>query len=202
MTLSCANHEESPIIQPKPAPSSGDSITSAPLGGTLLGEPFSIQSARYSMDRRLGFEKIDVSFSLGSVEAPCGEPSPPSAPVIWLRRKGAGPLKPEAVRISPKDQAAWEVHYQVHDEHGWRGNGDASALIVIKEISPDMKLSGELWACFADATGSCVAGQFIADHCVTRLDAPVRGSETMERLPAGVADAGVNVPPTSQRALP
>ncbi len=196
LSLACGKPEEAAIKDPQPAPSSSSEISAGSLGGTLVDSPFSVQSARYSFDRRYGFEKVDISLSLGTVDAPCAEPKPSDASSIWIRRTGAGPIKPEVVRLSPKDdEGPWSVHYQVHDEHGWRGNGDASALIVIRGVGPDLKLTGELSACFADATGSCVSGRFTAEHCGVRLDAPVRGSEAMERLPARVraaADAGAD----------
>lgn len=189
--LACTKPEESAIVEPKPAPASEKEVTSATLGGTLVGSPFSIQSARYAYEHRHGFEKVDISLSLAASDGPCGELDPANASSIWIRRAGPESLKPETVRLSPKDEGPWQVNYQVHDEHGWHGNGEASALIVIREVGKDLKLSGSLWACFADATGSCVEGRFVAEQCAIRLDAPVRGSETMERLPAHLADGAV-----------
>jgi hypothetical protein len=191
--LACGKPEESAIQEPKPAPSSAKEITASNLGGSLLASPFSIQSARYTYERRHGFEKVDIGLSLGSSSAPCGELSPPNASSVWIRREGPEPLEPETVRLSPKDEGPWHVNYQVHDGRGWRGNGDASALIVIQDIGKDLKLSGALWACFADTTGSCVEGRFIAEQCTIRIDAPVRGSESMERLPAHLVDGGAPV---------
>jgi hypothetical protein len=187
--LACAKPEDAPIQDPKPAPSSEKEITSGNLGGMLLGSPFSIQSARYSYDRRHGSEKVDISLSLATADGACGELKPANASSVWLRRLGPEPLNPETIRLSPKDEGPWQVHYQVHDQRGWHGNGDASALIVIRGVDKGLRLSGELWACFADTAGSCVEGRFIAEHCAIRLDAPVRGNETMERLPARL-DAG------------
>jgi hypothetical protein len=186
--LACGKAEESAIQEPRPAPSSEKEITSATLGGTLVGSPFTIQSARYTYERRHGFEKVDIHLSQAASDGACGELNPPKASSVWIRRVGPEPLKRETVRLSPKDEGPWQVNYQIHDGHGWRGNGDASALIVIGEIGKDLKLSGILWACFADATGSCVEGRFVAEQCTIRIDAPVRGSETMERLPAHLAD--------------
>ncbi len=183
--LACQSPAEpaGPIIEPKPAPEAANAIAAGALGGDIDGQPFSIQSARYIVDRRRGFEKVDISLSAGSVDSPCEQRKPKDSPSVWLRRKGATPLAAEQARLSPNDEAPWEVHYQVRKEHGWIGNGRASALIVIHDVGPDMKLNGELWACFADTHGSCVSGRFIADYCPIRIDKPVRGTEAMERPP-------------------
>jgi hypothetical protein len=194
--LACQSPEPAPAapIEPKPAPSSANAIPAGNLGGEIAGEPFSVQSARYIVDRRHGFEKVDISLSAGSVESPCEDRTPKDAPSVWLRRKGDPTLREQITRIEPNDEdAAWEVHYQVRKGHNWTGNGRASALIVVHDVGPDMKLSGELSACFGDSHGSCVAGRFSADYCATRIDAPVRGTEAMERPPS--MDAGAKQQP-------
>jgi hypothetical protein len=188
----CQRIEPAPI-EPKPAPTSADGIPAAGLGGELVGKPFVVQSARYVVDRRHGYEKVDISLSAGSVEFPCDTREPKDSPSVWLRRKGSDELKAEQARIGPKDQGPWEVHYQVRRERHWVGNGQASALIVVHDVGPDMKLTGELSACFRDAHGSCVAGRFAADYCPIRIDQPVRGTEAMERPPA--MDRGSRIQP-------
>jgi hypothetical protein len=191
--LACQGAESTPPaapVDPKPAPTSIDAIPAGPLGGEIAGQPFSVQSARYIVDRRHGFEKVDISLSAGSVESPCEERTPKDSTSVWLRRKGEPTLKDEIARIEPKDEGAiWEAHYQVRQGHNWIGNGRASALIVIHDVGPDMKLAGELSACFGDSHGSCVAGRFTADYCPIRIDAPVRGTEAMERPPSMDASA-------------
>jgi hypothetical protein len=183
--LGCRAAEPAPPVDPKPAPTSASAIPAAPLDGKLAGKPFSMRSARYTVDRRHGFEKIVISVSSASDEARCGERRPADAPSVWVRRSGPGLPKPEEVRIGANEQGPWEVHYQHRDGHRWLGNGDASALIVVREIEPDMTLVAELWACFADSEGSCVSGHIRADYCPIRIDQPVRGTEVMERPPAG-----------------
>jgi hypothetical protein len=182
LTPACGKTEPA-IHDPKPAPTSADAIPAATLGGELAGKPFTLGSARYVVDRRHGYEKVDVSLSAGTADFPCDDRKPKDAPSVWLRRKGEAPLKAEAVRLAPGEQSPWEVHYQFRDGRRWIGNGHASSLIVIHDIGPDMKLSGELWACFGDPMGSCVAGRFSADYCPIRIDQPVRGTEAMERPP-------------------
>jgi hypothetical protein len=191
-TLACQNAESTPAapIDPKPAPTSIDAIPAGTLGGEIAGQPFSVQSARYIVDRRHGFEKVDISLSAGSVESPCEERTPKDATSVWLRRKGEPTLAEEVARIEPEDEDKWEAHYQVRQGHAWIGNGRASALIVIHDVGPDMKLAGELSACFGDRHASCVAGRFTADYCPIRIDAPVRGTEAMERPPSMEAGAG------------
>jgi hypothetical protein len=182
LAFACQKAEPA-TYDPKPAPTSADAIPAASLGGEIGGKPFSVQSARYVIDRRHGYEKVDISLSAGSADFPCDERKPKDAPSVWLRRKGSDALKSEQARIAPDDEGPWEVHYQVRDGHRWVGNGHTSALIVIHDIGPDMKLSGELWACFGDTLGSCVSGRFAADYCPIRIDQPVRGTEAMERPP-------------------
>lgn len=182
--VACSKADEAPIVQPEPAPVSLEGVSAAPLHGMLAGAPFELGSARYSIDKRPGFEKLELSFSQARSQRPCGERVPLRAASVWLRRAGAEAPEVGSVRLSPAQTLPWQVNYQVHADKEWTGSGDASALVVITSLSPDMRLEGALWACFADAAGSCVNGRFSAEYCRIRLDAPVRGSEAMERLPS------------------
>lgn len=183
-------------MTPKPAPTSADGIVASVLGGEIRGRSVTLENARYVVDRRHGFEKVDISFSAARADSPCGERRPKDAPSVWLRKTGPDPLKPLQVRLSPDGpESPWEVHYQVRDGRAWVGNGQASALVVIREVGKDLKVSGELWACFADEQASCVEGRFSADYCAIRIDTPVRGTEAMERPPSG---AMKSVVPTEQ----
>jgi hypothetical protein len=91
------------------------------------------------------------------------------------------------------------VHYQLREDGEWIGNGDANALLVVTEVRPDLKLTGGLWACFRDRTTSCVKGQFSAAFCQTGIDAPVRGTEAMERPTAKQLEEHGNKPDSSAR---
>lgn len=186
--VSCQKPEPDPV-EPKPAPTSAAGISAATLGGEIAGGSFLLANARYIVDRRPGYEKVEVSLSAASADSPCAERKPKDAPSVWLRRKGSEPLKAEEVRLAPGEDEPWAVHYQAHDGRRWFGNGTASALVVIHGVGPDLKLSGELWACFADAPGSCVSGRFAADYCPIRIDQHVRGTAAMERPPP--SDGGV-----------
>lgn len=179
----CTSKEEPPPPAPKPAPTNSDAIPSGPLAGEIAGAAFRMRSGRYQIDRRHGYEKVDISLSAAEAESSCGPRVPADAPSVWLRRKGPGPLKPEQIRLAPDDESSWEVHYQRREGQRWVGNGLASALIVIREVAPDLTVTGELWACFADAQSSCVAGRFTASYCPIRIDHPVRGGDTFEQLP-------------------
>lgn len=178
----CSPAEASAPEQPAAAPTSTDAIPSGVLAGSLASRPFALKSARYHIDRRFGYDQLQLGLSGGEASGPCGEPAAHAASV-WLRRRGSERITATTVRLAPGEKNAWQVHYQVHGDHGWVGNGDASALIAIQEVRADEKLTGELWACFVDREKSCVSGRFRAEYCPERLDAPVRGSESMERLP-------------------
>jgi len=151
---------------------------------------FKLGNARYYVDRRPGYEKVDLQFSMGTAEDPCGKLMPRDSAMVWLRRNGPGPVEKGQERVEPDKPGKWEAHYQVKVDRTWEGNGEASALIVVREVAPDMTLHGDLKACFADKEKSCVAGSFMAKYCPIGIDAPVRGTEAMERPPAG--DAGWN----------
>jgi hypothetical protein len=171
----------------QPAPTSPDSIPEAPVSGTIRGRDFALRTATYIVDRRPGYEHVDIRLSAGEALSPC-EPAP-DATSVWLRRKALREIQATQVHIAPGDQSPWEVHYQLKDAGHWVGNGDAAALIVINTVRSDLKLQGELWSCFADGQKSCVSGSFVATYCPIRIDAPIRGVEGMERPPAPSASA-------------
>jgi hypothetical protein len=172
----------------EPPPTSADTIPESPLSGKIAGADFKIGNARYYVDRRLGYEKVDIKLSAGTSEDPCGQINPRESTMVWVRHTGPEPMQKLQATIDPKQPGPWEAHYQVHVEKNWAGNGTASALVVINDVSPDMSLHGELKVCFADKDKSCVAGTFVATYCPIRIDSPVRGTDAMERPPAG--DAG------------
>ena len=159
---------------------SADSIPAAPLSGTLPTGPFSLQSARYWIDRRPGYEKIDIKLSAGKVSSPCAEPLPNDAPSVWLRRVGNTQLSAETVHVSQTAPGPWEVHYQVMHDEQWLGSAKAEALLVLHALTSDKRLQGELSVCFADRDKSCVLGAFEADYCQLSIDAPIRGTQLME----------------------
>lgn len=170
-----------PFKEPPPAPTSEDSIHVGPLSGKIDGKEFIGKSARYYVDHRPGYEKIDVKiYGVGS-KTPCGDLDEPKPPSVWLRRVGAEKVTAEKTTTTVAEGGKWQVHYQIQDSGYWIGNGDANALVVTEEVGPDLKLSGVLSACFRDTTGSCVAGEFAASFCRVSFDEPVRGTEAMER---------------------
>jgi hypothetical protein len=165
----------------KPAPTSVDAIPEAPLSGSIHGQGFTVRSATYVVDRRPGYEHVDIRLSAAEAVEPCNEKTTATATSVWLRRKSAGELKATQARIAPNDGAVWEVHYQAQVDGRWLGNGDACALIAVKTVAADLKAHGELWACFSDEFESCVSGTFVASYCPIVIDAPIRGIESMER---------------------
>jgi hypothetical protein len=164
----------------QPVSTSPDSIPIAPLGGVLLSHPFALQSARFWIDRRPGYEKIDVKLSAGRGDSPCAEPRPRDAPSVWLRHSGTTHLGAETLHIDQNGPGPWEVHYQVMQDGLWEGSGKADALLVLHPLTADQRLPGELSVCFADKAKSCVLGNFVADYCPASIDAPVRGTQMME----------------------
>ena len=182
--LACGHSEEAgPLKEPPPAPANGDSISVGPLSGRLLGEHFAAHSARYYVDQRPGYEKVDIKLFADKAPTSCGDFPEKKQASVWLRRKGATRVSPGTFRANVKDGGEWEVHYQVRREERWLGYGEANALFVITTVDPDLKIRGELSACFRDPSGSCVAGRFVATYCRIGIDAPVRGTEAMERQP-------------------
>jgi hypothetical protein len=183
--LGASCHAEAParVREPPEPPSSEDSIPVAPLAGKLLGRPFTFQSGRYTIDQRPGYEKIDIKLYPVSADPPCGDLAgkPPS---VWLRRRGPKRVEPGVSPIHVKTPGEWEAHYQLFHDDEWIGNGEANALLAIDEVGPDMKIDGELSACFRDTEGSCVRGRFSAVYCRIGIDSPVRGTDAMERPPS------------------
>ncbi len=137
-------------------------------------------SARYFVDRRLGYEHVDIKLSAGKSAEHCSAPLPDDSTSVWLRRNGPEPLKSETIRIASNQRQAWEVHYQAEDDGQWVGSGDAEALVVLEPPAADQRLRGELSVCFADETKSCVLGAFVAEYCPISIDAPIRGTYHME----------------------
>ncbi len=174
--------------QVEPPPTSAETIPDSPLTGKIRGDEFKLANARYYVDRRLGYEKVDIKLSAGQAEDPCGPVMPRESTMVWIRHWGPEPMQKLEARIDPSQPGPWEAHYQVRVEKNWLGNGTSSALLVIREVSPDLSLHGEIKLCFADKDKSCVAGTFVATYCPIRIDSPVRGTDAMERPPAG--DAG------------
>lgn len=158
-------------------------IPAAPVQGKLRGETFTFGDARYEIDRRRGYEAVDIKLTAASAERPCGPLEPADAPRIWLRRQGAQPVSARELQISQGEPGPWELHYQIKREGLWRGSGDAAALVRLRPAEAGTTLRGELSVCFGDGHGSCVAGSFEARLCPIRLDLPVRGSEPVEQLP-------------------
>ena len=196
----CQAQRPAQQLHADPVAASADAIPVAPLSGTINAKPFALQSARYFIDRRLGFEHIDVKLSAGKSVRPCSSPVPDNAPSVWLRRTGSERLDADTVRVESAKPGAWEVHYQFQQDEEWLGNGDAEALLVLHPLTADKRLHGELSACFADVSKSCVVGAFTADYCPISIDAPIRGMDLMEPPAAHGTEAppaahGTAVPP-------
>lgn len=177
---SCQSPHPAPKMHADAVANSTDSIPTAPLSGTLRGKSFELGSARYFIDRRLGYEKIDIKLSAGKSGEHCSAPLPDNSASVWLRRTGSEPIKSETIRITSNRREAWEVHYQAEDDGQWCGNGNAEALVVLEPPATDQRLRGELSVCFADETKSCVLGTFVAEYCPISIDAPIRGTYHME----------------------
>jgi hypothetical protein len=187
-------------------PDSPDAIPEGPLGGQLRGHEFTHQVGTYLIDRRPGHEHFDIQLSEAGSDDPCDRRRRAHGSSVWIRRRGADAIEAATVRLLPGAESDWEVHYQVRAHDEWAGSGDASALLVVHDPDPDLVVRGELWACFADGRESCVSGSFAAKHCTLSIDAPIRGTELMERPPeAGSVAADVpseTEPAASSSAAP
>lgn len=191
--------DHGPPKDPATAPSSEDTIHVGAISGKVNGDPFTVRTARYYVDTRPGFEKIDIQLLDAETDTPCGPLKPEKPTSVWLRKKGTTRLVAETAKSSVAEGGTWDVHYQAFEDRWWIGIGEANALVVLNEPGPDLKLRGLLWACFRDPHGSCVQGEFTASFCRHSIDEPVRGTAAMERPPpnlmhrdgAPAADAGV-----------
>ena len=190
-TLTCAlligcNERPLPELgEPAPVPDNTTSIGVSAVNGKIAGSPFEVKAARYSIDRRPGHEKVVIHLLNEAPEKLCSELGNMRSTTVWLRKNGTQSVEPEAVRLGPKTKSPWEVHYEVYDQGRWVGVGRANLLLKVSAVRADMTLDGDLAACFGDANKSCVSGHFSATYCPTRIDAPVRGTENMERPPPG-----------------
>ncbi len=197
----CGHPEAAPPKEPPKAPASVKDIPVSPLSGKLLGQAFTIKSARYYVDQRPGYQKIVLKLYGIESKSPCEDLTPVKPPEVWLRHNGPERMTPATTAIDLDGKAPWEVHYQIQKDGRWAGNGSARALFVITQVDPDMKVHGELSACFRDETGSCVAGTFEANYCRIWIDSPVRGSDVMEHPPRTLPRDTPDITPPSN-ALP
>jgi hypothetical protein len=175
--LGCQAQPAAEPLRAAPVSTSATTIPLGPVSGRILGNPFSVGTARYSIDRRPHYQKVQIELIAGKLAKPCEDTGHRHDASVWLRH--AGDL------AAPAGQGAdgWEGHYEVFEREAWSGTGGAEVVLELAEPAPDLKLAGELRACFPDRTKSCVAGSFVAVHCPIRIDALVRGTDSMERPP-------------------
>ena len=201
-TSACNHAKKAPPSLDISAPQQSlDAIPTAPVSGKIHGAAFRIGDARYTIDQRRGYEKLDIVLSAGTASDRCAATSPADSPAVWLRHPGEAKVEPTKATLTPRGGGPWEVHYQVREKEGWRGNGDAAALLAIKEVRPDRTIAGDLSVCFADDEKSCVSGTFEAHYCPISIDAPVRGVEPLERAPEKAASK-TPAPPSSAATPP
>jgi hypothetical protein len=168
---------------PAEVPTSAATISVEDVSGTILGRPFALQTARYIVDRRPHYEKIEIQLLTSKLDKVCDDTGANHDTTVWLRRKGPGEPKAETIRFGPEDPSSWQAHYEIYDDGKWSGSSNAAVMLDLAEPAPDLKLTGELYACFGDRTQSCVTGRFVAVYCPIRIDALVRGTDSMERPP-------------------
>jgi hypothetical protein len=185
LAIACHRTEHTHRVELSLAPTSAESIPDAPLNGTIRGAQFRGEVATYTIDRRAGYEHVDLRVLGSELEDPCERRRAPAVTAVWIRRRDASSLAVGSIRVAPDSKGAWEVHYQTNVDGEWLGSGTASALLALDEVRPDLTLRGGLWACFDDGLGSCVSGSFTAKYCPIRIDSPVRGTGNMERPPPG-----------------
>ena len=184
--LAACRSESHPEVHPpaEPPVESPNAIPDAPVNGTVRGAPFTVRDARYVVDRRIGYAHTDIVLSAGKAESACGPINPARATSVWLRLEGGEKIEPKDTRIGGGTAGPWSVHYQVFDGESWTGAGEGSAVLSIRDTTPDGRLTGGLAVCFADGKKSCVSGSFDAVSCPTTLDQAVRGTPAPEAIPS------------------
>jgi len=204
VVLACSEQSSS-VSPPAPAsaptpPRSVDSIPTGPVSGKLGGVPFELKNAHYVVQRRER-PHLDIRLSPEGGDHPCSDIVDTSQPSLWLRQAPKTDIQPGEHRLVPGQAGTWEVHYQVKENGRWRGSGRASALLAVRKLGPDLRIHGDLWACFADGQNSCVSGSFVAHYCESATHAPLRSVDAMERpnaqhrgLPGAASDAGTGTP--------
>jgi hypothetical protein len=180
-TGSCQRHGDAAKVAAGPITLPAGDIPEGPASGTIDGAPYAVKTATYSIDRRLGYEHVDIKLYSTEIENACSTPDP-GGPTVWLRRSGADPLVAGTEHVAPGQTSPWEVHYQIKRGRIWTGNGDAAATVVIRDVESDAKVRGELSVAFGDAARSLVAGSFVAQRCLISIDAPVRGAPALEQV--------------------
>jgi hypothetical protein len=180
LVAACSKPAPAPDHDPKPAPESADGIPVAPLSGKIRGQTFSLKNARYYVDVRPGYEKFEIYLASSSVPSQCDDLETVRATTVWLRRSGPGGPKPETARFGPGDNTPWEAHYEVFEDGKWTSDGHASALVVLRSVTADAKLDGQLSVNFGDPSSSRVQGEFSAVYCPIRIDRLVRGTHALE----------------------
>jgi hypothetical protein len=189
LALGCQAKAAEEQRPPAEVPTTTNTIPVEDVSGTIAGEPFAIQTARYFIDRRPRYEKLEIQLLGKKLDKTCDNLGDNHTTMVWLRRTGPGEPQAETLRFGPDDEGPWEAHYERFSGDNWTGSGKALALLGLSERAPDLILRGELYACFGDRTQSCVMGRFAAVHCPIRIDALVRGTDAMERPPPRKADA-------------
>ncbi len=153
-----------------------EAVPNAPISGTVRGQPFATRNARYYVDRRAGYEHLDIQFNDGESSDPCGPLNPPDATRVWLRWTGGAFPDGGEIRLEASSKSGWSAHYQTRRDSAWIGSGDATGALLLRRAGLDRAIRGSLSTCFDDRHGSCVAGTFVARECPLELDMPVRGS--------------------------
>jgi hypothetical protein len=192
LLVACRADTKAPVQKDTDPPvSTFNAIPAAPVSGTLHGSPFVARDMRFVVDDRVAYSHIDIKLSAGKSEDKCGKITPDRPASVWLRLDGKHELLPKELRLGPETdknpEESWSVHYQVFEEDvsggHWVGLTAKRALLVLRGVSPDGHLSGELAVCFGDESNSCVSGSFDALSCPPVIDQPVRGTPAPESIP-------------------
>ena len=144
-------------------------IPDGPVRGTVGGEDFEAKRAFYRMYRQRDREHLDIM--LLSEPGDCEDIGSPS---VWIRFAEPKEPAPGELRREARDDAAWSVHYQLERQGRWTGHAGAAALLAISGVKSGSFVEGDVSACFADASRSCIAGHFHADRCLDPVSPDVR----------------------------
>ncbi len=131
-----------PLDGLKPEQDTIDKIPLNPVGGKLAGKPFAVKDARMHIDRRVGYERVDVLLRGDKAVTPCGKLADEKAAGIWLRFAGTTTVKAKEYQVSPQKPAPVSLHMEVSRDDKWYGNGDAAALLLIERFDEQWHLWG------------------------------------------------------------
>jgi hypothetical protein len=188
--IACSDPPPPPLPLPDPSRVELAAVEGA-LRGSVDGRPFHALDARVRVVSFAGRERVDLLFADEAIER-CGLPLARAQTRLWVRVPGVTSLavgELDLLEERTADEAnALEVHYERPNGRAFVEAHRGVLRLEITRATTEV-VEGRLSACFADASGSCVAGRFRATPCRGRVDGrtlrepPGLADEALERLP-------------------